>query len=106
GLDQPRFSATESDWGAIHRYIEASLSQHFRFRYAQTEHCLAERFNLNPREIDVVEQIVQGKANADISEILEISLATVKVHVGSILRKMGVDSRLAIACVVNHIQKP
>lgn len=105
GLSDPPFSLADHNWHGIHRYIEASLSHHFRFRYAQIEHCLTERFHINPREIDVVELIMQGKSNADISEILDIRMATVKVHVRNILRKTGVDSRLSLACVVNDLPK-
>ncbi|MFA7439800.1 MAG: LuxR C-terminal-related transcriptional regulator [Sphingomonadaceae bacterium] len=103
GLNDPPFSLADHNWHAVHKYIEASLSHHFRFRYARIEHSLTGRFQINPREVDVVELIVQGKSNADIAEILGISMATVKVHVGNILRKAGVDSRLSLACVVNDL---
>ncbi|MFA7441231.1 MAG: helix-turn-helix transcriptional regulator [Sphingomonadaceae bacterium] len=103
GINDPPFSISAYNWDALLRYIETSLSWHSRFRYDHVEHSLAARFQLKPREIDVVELILQGKSNADISEILDISLATVKVHVGRILGKMGVDSRLALACLVSHL---
>lgn len=105
GLDDPPFTLTPYNWRAIHRYVETALSYHFRFRYAEIEHCLIHRFKLRPREVDVVELILQGKSNGDIAEILGVSLATVKIHVGHVLRKMGVDSRLAVACLVNQLQK-
>jgi len=105
GLHNPPFSLAAHNWCAVHRYVEVSLSHHFRFRYALLEQCLTELFHLTSREIDVVELILQGKSNADISEILDISMATVKVHVGNILSKVGVDSRLAIANAVNQLQK-
>lgn len=104
GIDDPPFSLTPYNWRAIHRYVETALSYHFRFRYAEIEHCLVNRFELRPRELDVVELILQGKSNGDIAEILGVSLATVKIHVGNVLRKMGVDSRLAVACLVNQLQ--
>ena len=57
---------------------------------------LAERMGteeLTPREFDVLEQIVHGKSNKDIAVELEISEATVKTHVNSLLSKLGVTDR-------------
>ena len=57
---------------------------------------LAERMGtqeLTPREFDVLEQIVHGKSNKDIATELEISEATVKTHVNSLLSKLGVTDR-------------
>jgi two-component system NarL family response regulator len=57
---------------------------------------LAERMGtqeLTPREFDVLEQIVHGKCNKDVAAELEISEATVKTHVNSLLSKLGVTDR-------------
>jgi DNA-binding NarL/FixJ family response regulator len=57
---------------------------------------LAERMGteeLTPREFDGLEQIVHGKSNKDIAVELEISEATVKTHVNSLLSKLGVTDR-------------
>jgi DNA-binding NarL/FixJ family response regulator len=57
---------------------------------------LAERMGtqeLTPREFDVLEQIVHGKSNKDVAAELEISEATVKTHVNSLLSKLGVTDR-------------
>lgn len=48
---------------------------------------------LNPRELDVLEQLVQGHRNRAIAERLRISEHTVKFHVAKILKKLGVNSR-------------
>ncbi len=50
-------------------------------------------YSLSSRETEVLEWIVLGKANSDISKILNISIYTVKNHVANILRKLGVDNR-------------
>lgn len=101
--DEPPFSLDELDWEAMRRHVQASLQMHWRVRSDEVERALGERFALQPREMDVVELILRGKSNADISEILEISVATVKVHVVNILKKLGVDSRLAVACVISRL---
>ena len=61
---------------------------------------LAERLGaeeLTPREFDVLEQIVHGKSNKEIGTELDISEATVKTHVNSLLGKLGVTDRTQAA---------
>jgi DNA-binding NarL/FixJ family response regulator len=61
---------------------------------------LAERMgteDLTPREADVLEQIVQGKSNKEIATELDISEATVKTHINSLLGKLGVTDRTQAA---------
>jgi len=61
---------------------------------------LAERMGteeLTPRESDVLEQIVHGKSNKEIGTELEISEATVKTHINSLLSKLGVTDRTQAA---------
>jgi two-component system NarL family response regulator len=61
---------------------------------------LAERMgaeDLTPREFDVLEQIVHGKSNKEIAAILNVSEATVKTHINSLLGKLGVTDRTQAA---------
>lgn len=61
---------------------------------------LAERMgaqDLTPREFEVLEQIVQGKSNKEIAAALEVSEATVKTHINSLLGKLGVTDRTQAA---------
>ncbi len=61
---------------------------------------LAERVGmeeLTQREQDVLEQIVRGKSNKEIAAELEISEATVKTHINSLLSKLGVSDRTQAA---------
>jgi DNA-binding NarL/FixJ family response regulator len=63
---------------------------------------LAERMTgeeLTARELSVLERIVAGRANKEISADLFISEATVKTHVNSLLRKLGVADRTHAATV-------
>ncbi len=61
---------------------------------------LAERMGteeLTPRESDVLEEIVHGKSNKEIATELDISEATVKTHINSLLGKLGVTDRTQAA---------
>jgi two-component system NarL family response regulator len=67
---------------------------------AQVAERLAERMgssNLTGREIEVLEQIVAGNSNKAIAIRLNISEATVKSHINSILSKLGVSDRTQAA---------
>ena len=48
---------------------------------------------LTPRELEVLGAIMGGFTNKAIARQLEISLHTVKFHVESVFRKLGVRSR-------------
>lgn len=57
----------------------------------------AEADRLTPRERDVLAEIVRGHANKRIALELDISEATVKIHVSNVLRKLGVTDRTQAA---------
>jgi len=57
---------------------------------------LAERMSgpqLTHREIEVLQLIVRGRSNKEIGSDLNISEATVKTHINSLLGKLGVSDR-------------
>lgn len=54
---------------------------------------------LTSREVGVLERIVAGRANKEIATDLNISEATVKSHVNSLLGKLGVADRTHAAVV-------
>ena len=54
---------------------------------------------LTARELTVLERIVAGRANKEISADLFISEATVKTHINSLLGKLGVADRTHAATV-------
>ena len=63
---------------------------------------LAERMSgqaLTARELAVLERIVAGRANKEISSDLNISEATVKSHINNLLSKLGVSDRTQAATV-------
>ena len=48
---------------------------------------------LTPREVEVLAELQQRRANAQIASDLHISVETVRTHARSIYRKLGVNSR-------------
>lgn len=53
--------------------------------------------NLSVREVEILHCLIMGQPNKIISRQLDISEATVKVHVKAILRKLGVQNRTQAA---------
>src|SRR5207248_3336406 len=55
------------------------------------------------REAEVLRLLVEGHPNRAIAQKLGIDLATVKKHVGALMRKVGVKNRIALSVqVVNR----
>ena len=54
---------------------------------------------LTPREIEILALLAEGQSNKVIARNLGISDGTVKLHVKSILRKLGVHSRVEAAVI-------
>jgi DNA-binding CsgD family transcriptional regulator len=49
--------------------------------------------NLTQQEKAVLHEILEGRSNKEIAAALFISLSTVKSHINSIYKKLGVNSR-------------
>lgn len=54
---------------------------------------LVDRFDLTPKEAEVLLWVAQGKANADVGTILGIEESTVKKHLEHIFKKLQVENR-------------
>ncbi|TMV46799.1 helix-turn-helix transcriptional regulator, partial [Thioclava sp. BHET1] len=63
------------------------------------EAILREAFALTMREAEVLLWLAAGKANRDISEILDISPRTVKKHLEQVFVKLGVENRATAAAL-------
>jgi len=50
-----------------------------------------------PRQLEVLALLCEGFSNKDICKRLNIAVGTVKVHIGGILRELGVSNRLQAA---------
>jgi DNA-binding NarL/FixJ family response regulator len=71
------------------RLIPISVAERLAARMGSSE--------LTGRELEVLQQIVDGKSNKEIGNVLGISEATVKSHINNILSKLGVSDRTQAA---------
>jgi DNA-binding CsgD family transcriptional regulator/tetratricopeptide (TPR) repeat protein len=62
-----------------------------------------EQLGLTPREAEVLALVAAGRTNRQIGEELFMSEKTASVHVSSILRKLGVTSRVDAAAVAQRL---
>jgi len=59
--------------------------------------------DLTPREMEILRHVAEGQSNKAIGRALDITDGTVKLHVKSILRKLGLRSRVEAAVLaVEH----
>lgn len=65
--------------------------------HGHSYHATVNAFNLSLREIEVLMFLREGKSNKEIARVLDISDATVKVHVKAILRKLQMKNRTEAA---------
>ncbi len=61
------------------------------------------KYNLSQREIEVFDLLILGRSNQEISEVLHISLSTVKTHVSNIFIKMDVKSRAQVLALYQEL---
>ncbi|MCA9916640.1 MAG: response regulator transcription factor [Anaerolineales bacterium] len=60
---------------------------------------------LSPREVEVLDLLSEGKSNAELASKLHIEVGTVKNHVHSILKKLGVANRRQAAKLYEQEQE-
>lgn len=63
---------------------------------------MLDTFGLTPRQTEVLALVVQGKPNKVICRELNLSEATVKIHVAAILRALGVANRTQAVVAVGR----
>jgi DNA-binding CsgD family transcriptional regulator len=65
----------------------------------------AGRHGLTPREVQVLRLVAAGRSNKEVADALSLSVKTVERHVGNILTKLDVPSRVAATAWAyeNHV---
>lgn len=59
--------------------------------------------SLTPRQREVLQLLVQGKSNKEIARSLNLGEGTVKIHLASLFRNLGVNNRSAAAVAGLHL---
>jgi DNA-binding CsgD family transcriptional regulator len=84
-------------------------AEHARLQSADARHVVLASVDptalaqLTPREAEVFQLMVEGLSNAEMATRLYVSVPTVKSHVASILRKLGVRDRTqAVVVALSH----
>jgi DNA-binding CsgD family transcriptional regulator len=63
------------------------------------------KYQISPREQEIVSLLLQGYSNQKIAEILFISVSTVKFHLSNIYAKFGVKSRYEVLTFFRNAEK-
>ena len=82
-------NALELDLGSAIRKV-ASGETVFDPQVEQREELKGERHALTPRELEVLQMIVDGKSNKEIATALDLSANTVAVHRANIMNTLGI----------------
>lgn len=77
------------------------IMEGFRERFRRAEEPAT--IPLTTRELDILRHVAAGMRNREVGELLDVSEQTVKNHLSSILRKLGVPNRTnAVTFAVRH----
>jgi DNA-binding NarL/FixJ family response regulator len=84
----------------VHRFSEAVLSSGVDALSSARTSGHPQRSELTAREMQIVAVVVRGASNKEIASQLQLKDSTVKTHLQTIFRKLGVSSRLGLALQV------
>jgi len=87
--------------------IQHAIAQDGRIRekLADRQNILSRIESLTPREQEVMEMVVDGKANKVIAIDLGLSQRTVEIHRARVMQKMGADSVSQLVQMVMRVQE-
>lgn len=83
--------------------LEFSLNSIYKPQRVNERSLLADRFQLTPRELDVIELIIAGQSNKVIAAKMYVSLSTIKTHLQHIFDKLAVSSRTRLLAKIYEI---
>ncbi|MGK9175234.1 response regulator transcription factor [Yokenella regensburgei] len=88
------------------RAVQALMNNQLWFPEARTDIAdknsnILQRFNLTPRQYEVLQMMMRGLPNKRIALQLSISEPTVKEHISNILKKLGVNTRVEVITLLH-----
>lgn len=88
---------------ASERKTELPSSESLNLVDIHSRHALGRQFHLSARELDIVSECLQGKKNRQIAHDLHIGISTVKRHLESAYRKMGISSSRSLPLAILNV---
>lgn len=82
--------------GMPRHYLAIVRAQDGDGHLAARVHAAARRWHLTPRQVQVLELVARGQANATIAILLGVGTSAIEFHVRAIFDRVGVDSRAAL----------
>lgn len=104
------FQFTHLSYSVFSILVFLDLSKYFYSKYdakidiSKNRQILKEEYEISERELEVIELLIDGQTNHQISEKLYISVNTVKTHVKNIYKKLNVSNRLQLVNRVNEVE--
>ena len=75
------------------KYVSPDIAKNlFAYLSYRKKNVTEDEKHLTPREIEIIRHIADGETNAEIAEKLFLSVVTVKLHRGQVMRKMQAES--------------
>ncbi|GAA6151548.1 response regulator transcription factor [Pseudoteredinibacter isoporae] len=94
---------SENELGMLRKiqpFLEYTLNSVYMPKRVEERQSLGNKYQLTPRELDVLEHIIAGASNKQLAKDLNLGLATIKTHLLHIFQKMSVGSRAELLAKV------
>jgi DNA-binding NarL/FixJ family response regulator len=101
-----RHDANSADFADAPRAVEPLTGDEAGPSDAARASALGARFSLTQRQSVVLRGLCRGESNKEIARELDMSEATVKVHVRQVLRKLGASNRTQAALIGSGQEAP
>ncbi|MGH9487162.1 MAG: helix-turn-helix transcriptional regulator [Terriglobales bacterium] len=88
---------------ASERKTDLPMADRLNLVDVHTRQALVRQFHLSAREIDIIGECLQGKKNRQIAQDLHIGISTVKRHLESAYRKMGISSSRSLPVAILNV---
>jgi DNA-binding CsgD family transcriptional regulator len=110
GVDMARleFDRGEKDFGERDRAVLDTVRPHlaqFRINACRRRGSAPKEMRLTPREREILELVAEGHQNAEVSQMLWISRATVRKHLENAYEKLGVHTRTAAVAAIRPVPR-
>lgn len=89
----------------LNRYLKRNYVHPVNVVTGITRESFVEKFGISKRESEIVDEIIKGRSNQEISDRLFISIQTVKDHIHNIYLKTEVKNRVQLTNLIRLFEK-